>query len=510
MRGFGRRMTGGYLGLVLVLALGLGPHAQAAKFTHASSGAIEVYSSDTPDNTRRFVAELLEVRRQIQELVAPVPLPNLRMQILVFSRLKDYEEFLPQKPEWDKQRTTISGFTSNEFALVAAVVKEGQGYEFGRESVRYFYASFLMHAALPDAPIWIKVGVPEFLATTDYRGDSLFIGADFMDHRANVRASKLLPLAELMDDGAMKKFHGVAKHDNALYHESWALWHRWLTDPEPKRREQVRRLFAAIRAGQKGGLETVVASFGETAEAIDAERRSPARGRSFSVVEANKDAAALVRDFSFAPATELDGRFGLALLAASRKQGPADLGYDLYRIAQTEPQSPRVPEGLAILAMGEGDSGAAEARWEKAREMGTTNPYAYLVAAREALARRPFSLAPRAQLPEAKCAELRQIISRCVELDPGSVEGQFYRILVEAFAPEPEAATVDAVAQSRVLLLRPQGEVYLAIARWRLGQRDEALAILTALREDLRIDGTTRRHIDVLTEAIRKETAAKG
>jgi hypothetical protein len=507
VRGPGCRLTGGIFWLLLVLALGFAPSAEAAKFTRATIGPIEVYSSDTPANSRRLVGELIEVRRRIQELVAPVPLPNPRLQILVFSRQKDYEEFLPEKAGWDTKTTTISGFTGSEQALVAAVVREGQMYAFGQDSLHYFYAHYLLNAAIPNAPLWVRAGLPEFFATTDYRGNNIYVGADFMDHLGNVRLGKLLPLTQLMDDEAMGKYIGASRHDNVLYHESWALWHRWLTDPDPRRKEQLQRLFAGLRAGRPGDFATVMECFGETAEAIEASRRATARGKGFPVVESNTNPAGLVQGLDFQPATPLDSTFAQALLAGGARRGPAQLSYDLLHHAEANPTSPRPAEARAILAMSEGDQREANVRWETARELGTNNPFAYLLPAREALMHRNFFLEPRSQLPERLAADCRRNLTRAVELDPGSADAQSLRLVVEAFGPQPDAGIVDEVEQSHVLPIRPQGFLYLALARWRLGQLDAARSVLVTIRDDEHASAGLSRQAGVMLDAITKSQA---
>jgi hypothetical protein len=494
------------VGIVFFL-VGLVP-TRAATFRHATLGRIEVYTSDNPDNTRHFLCELMEVRRQVQELVAPVPLPDPRIQIVVFSRRKDYEEFLPEPDVTKIRRAPVAGFTLRDYGLTAAVVKEGGfGYDFGRETLLAFYASYLLMYAVPDAPTWIRVGLPECLAATESRGNSVLVGGDFMDHQRNIKPSKLLPLAQLMDDAAMAKYDGVLNHQNVLYQETWLLWQQWLADPNPARRQQVRQLFAAIREGHKGDLATVVEAFGESAEAIEAARKAPKTARGFPLREANTDAAALVRGLVIEPATEIDLRMAQAMVAASTGRGPGSLTADLHRLADAQPNSPRPAEALAALAMADKDSDDATGRWARARELGTDNPFAYLQPVQEALGSRQVYLSMEAQLPEALSATWRGLLDQCLARDPGLADAHYYRVMLEAIAPVPDRAALDRTQASGALEIRPLGQLYLAIARWRLGDTDAAHRLLGKLYRYPPLGDAGRAQIAAIDSAMRQKEA---
>ncbi len=495
-----RRLLGIVLGLVVA---GLPLPARAAKFWAASVGPVTIYTSDSPEGTREFLCEILEVRRQIQELVAPVPLPNPRFQLVVFNKLKDYEDFAPPGGLGAPFQTKVSGFTAGEYGLTAAVVNEGGlAATFGRDVVLYYYARYLLGCVLPDAPIWIASGLPEVLAATKFRRDKLYIGGDFMEHQSSIRPAKLIPLARLMDDREMKPFAGVATHDNVLYHESWALWQNWLTAAGPQRREQVRRLLAAIRDGAPGNFDQVAESFGETKEAIEAVHRSR---KPFAVVVSQTDPASLAPGLSFQPATALDGKFALAMVLAGARKEQGAYAYELRQQAAAHPESPRPLEALAVIAMMAGEPGGATGKWAQARELGTDNPFAYLLPARDGLRSRQFYFTLRAQLPDAVADPLRGWLDRCVQLDPGNADAHYYRVLLEAFATQPDKAAVDAAEGSHTLVLRPMGWFYAAIARWRLGDTQEAHRLLEHLRQHPGLSASIQKLIDQLQTAMKVE-----
>jgi hypothetical protein len=484
------------------VALGLAPVSFAAQFLSASQGPISIYSSDSPENTREFLCEIMEVRRQLQDLIAPVALPNPRMQVVIFSNLQDYKDFIPHEIFAPNSKETVSGFSSSDYGLTAAVVKNDRyAYEFGRDVVLYYYARHLLLSVLPYAPVWVQIGLPDVLAATKARRGRLYIGGDFMDHYGNFRPAKAMPLARLMDDKEMRPHANRPSHDHALYHESWALWQNWLTSADPRHRQQIRRFFADLQNGAAGDFEQLARSFGETTEAIEAFHRSR---RQLQAVVSQADAAMLVPGLVFQPATELDRKFALAMLLAGASKVSAAYNYELHQLAQAHPASPRPREALAVVATVARDMEGAVQKWEQARELGTDNPYAYFLPVKSALDARQFYFNFQAQLPEATASRLKDWLDRCVQLDPGYGAAHYYRTVLEAFAPQPDRAMVDTLERSQMIASWPRGWIYLAIARWRLGQRAEAHQLLEQLRARPRLAISLQTAADQLQAAMRE------
>ena len=502
----GRRLSLSILSLVSACWLVLPSPLQAGKFWAASWGAISIYTSDSPENTEKFLGELLEVRRQVQDLAGPVPLPNPRMQVVILSKQKDYDDFVPARMVTDDMRT-VAGFFPNDYGLTVSLVKGG-GYRasrFARDVVLFYYAQYLIECAVPDAPFWVRIGLPELLAATECRDNRMHIGGDFMEHKGHVRASTLIPLAELMNDEQMRSYVNAPRHDNVLYHESWALWQQWLTAPDSRRREQIRRYFAALQNGAPGGLDQVAESFGETKAAIEAAHRTRKGKSAFAVVVSNPEAKELTKGLVFQPATELDGRFAQAMLFARAGKGLGAFGYEFRQYAEADPASPRAMEAQAVLAMGTHDTEGAALLWEQARERGTDNAYAYLLPAQQALENNRYYFTLQPQLFDPIVTKLRNWLERCVQLDPGCVEAHYYRSVLEAFAPQPDKAAVDAIERSNAAVLRPMGFLYLAVARWRLGEFEEAHRLLGRLQGRANLSDATKRSVIRLEETMRAE-----
>lgn len=495
----------------LLLLLCLAGPADAATYLRASVGNIDVLTCDSPENTKRLVCELVEIRRQFQSLVGDLPLPDPRMQIVVFRTLRDYKDFIPagaggsSRPNYH----TAGSFTADDYGLTISVVRD-ETYDKIRQVILLGYANYLLMSVAPDAPLWIQAGLPEFFSTTQCRLNKVFLGEPARNHAANVRGSKLLPLATLLSNAAMRPRVDTFNHDTVLYHESWALWHQWLTDESTDRRGQIRRLFAALRRGAAGDAATLGASFGQPVAEIEAAHRNRKAFGGWPVVVANANADSLVPGLDFKPADDLDRKSALAILFGRTRQGLGTLGYDLLRLAAAQPGSARAHEAMAVLAMGENDTEGSLRHWEQARELGTSHAFAYLVAARQSMEQRPFDLSLRGNLPAETVTRVRGLLQRCLALDPGQTEALYYRAWLEAFAPEPQRALVEELARSEVRYLRPGIFLTLAIAQWRLGDQAAAhrlLADYLALPSTTTETGNIARRLETTMTASEKPAA---
>lgn len=464
---------------IAVLALHAPRVGAATTYLRGSLGNIDVLTGDSPENTKQLLCEIVEVRRQLQSLVGDIRLPEPRMQVVIFKTMREYRDFAPSTLGIGLATDfeAAGSFTADENGLTLTVVRSGD-YEPMRQIVLTGYARYLLQYTVPDAPLWIRVGLPEYFSTIRCRQNRIILGKPARNHADNLRGVKLLPLARLMSDAEMNAQVDNLRHDTALYHESWALWHQWLTDGRPDRREQVGRLLAAVRRGAPGDAGTLGECFRQPLAEIEGAHRNRKFFGSFPEIEANADAASLVAGLRFAPADELDRKVAMATVFGRTRKSLGTLGYDLLQLALAHPESPRPLEGLAVLALGTNDTEGSARYWVQAHEVGTNNSYAYLLAVRTKMQGRPFDLSLRGNLPEAMAEQARTELRRCLELNPGEVDAQYYRAWVEAFAHSPQRAMVEEVARSNACYLRPGIFLTMAIARWRLGDRVAARELL--------------------------------
>lgn len=146
------------------------------------------------------------------------------------------------------------------------------------------------------------------------------------------------------------------------------------------------------------------------------------------------------------------------------------------------PRAALAAAALGSYAAEDHDDGQAQDYWRRAIEAGTTNLGVIELALRLEFARRFRSLDYYYRLPAETAQELRGWIARVRQRAPDSVEFLEMLAWVEAAAPEPDVRNLNLVqagiAKDR---LRPHSLLAIALARARLGDRDSAISILTAI-----------------------------
>jgi hypothetical protein len=436
---------------------------------------MEVLTSDSPASAQRLLFEILEIRRQMQIFAGETRLPDKSTQILIFKSQDDFNAFVPKFGLGEK---LLSGFFLQDDGGCIFVVVGGKDFESVREVVVIGYARYLLQSVVPRAPLWMTEGLPKFFSTTVARRDQVNMGAVARDHANNINPAKLLPLTQLMSDVEMAKLLDPRKHSTALYHESWALWHQWMTSGGLKRREQITRLLAALQRGEKGDAASVAAVFGQPLEEIEAAHRRRKVLDGWPHIVANEDAQSLAPGLKFNIASDLDIKTALAKLCGRTGKGEGSLRFEILQLGSQYQQSPRPWEALAILAAGTTDHEGSRYFWEKARDIGTTNAFAYLLPVRGAIFDRNISFSLKPELPDAFVEKMRGLLDRTLELDPGQPEARYYRSYIEAFAPVPRKEILDEIQRGGDRYLRPWMFLTLAIARWRLGDHAAAHRLL--------------------------------
>lgn len=493
----------------LAAMFGLALSADAGpKFIHAKVGNLEILSSDSESATRKLLYELIEVREQIRTITGSAVVPDPTMLVVIFDSAKAFEAFIPSnapKPEAEWRSTSL--FWRGDSGLTLSLIKD-ETFESSREIALMFYANFLLTSLVPNPPLWMKIGLPEYLSTVEYRRGKISLGRPARDHRENLKASRLLPLAKLCDDAQMSKHMDTLNHKSVLYHESWAFWHFLLSSQTPSRLEAVRNIVAEMRSGEVADGATVGRAFGLPLTTLQEQERDYFARWQQPTAQLAPAGESQLRSLVFAPATELDRKFALAVLFGRARKGLGVFALDLLNLARANPESARPYEALANLAVGDDQGGDAEHHWERARENGSTNPFAYLQAVRRHRTALRFNVSLRAEISEMLTERLRGLLDHCLALNPGEMEAYAWLAIVEAYAPTPRGDALDRIDLSQAHALYPAIAPQLAMARWRLGAREDAKRALREAKAPS--ERTAKYYASIVQKMEAAEQAAAG
>jgi hypothetical protein len=466
-----------FLALVLLAAV---TAAARPVYIHGTAGKVEVLSSESPEKTKEFLYSLLEVRAQIAMLTGSTLMPDPPVHVVIFAQVKDLDDLVPASMHRADGRKAISFVVFRPWGGMVALANDAN-YDSSRGLVLTAYARFLLSQVAPaNERLWIIEGLPDALSTIDYTKGRIVIGRKARDYDERISARRLLPLGVLTDDKALGPYLDSFYRKSQLYCEAWSLWHLLLTDHDRSYDAGIARFFDDLREGETPDATTLARDLGLTLDELQSRRKEHAsHGR--ATIERDPSAADLMARLELAPADEIDRLVALAIVGSDAKDGQPEIAAELLQAGAAHPESARLREAAAILAAGSGDPGGADYKWGLAREAGTSNPYPYLVAANDTGILRSTRISLDGSISGAEASHLRHPLDRCLELDPGCVEANLKLAWTEAIAPDPRADQVARIARSQLPKSYPQFLLPLAIAKWRLGDRAEAHALLTSL-----------------------------
>jgi hypothetical protein len=476
------------LGLVCALA---SPAFPKARYIHATTGNIDIVSSMSEERTTRFLHELVGIRKIAEDLLGTA-ITQPATQIIVFSSQNEMDEYFPEKYFIDLKFNQKWHTVSAPEGEVFAIINEWPNDKVFRQAALKLYASRLIGRALPQCPYWIHDGLASFLSTLEYREGVVRLGETTINRRdVKFVPAPRIPLAETLGKAWGSK-------------DVPGLWHMWLTEDYEGNRVKIRRLAELIRQGAAGDAGTLSQAFGQpVADIQTAIDRFLKRER---LREVTIDRPALtgdtLRGVTFEPATEFEMTVARSLVALTLEKIPAGLGASLVTLTEANPTSPRPLELRARLATAEKDADSADQFWQRACELNTGNPHAYLVPLRRALEPRMNQVNLSPSLTPERTAELRRYADTCVTANPGLPEAFQWLAWTEAFAPEPQSERVDRVQQSHARYLRPGIFLPLAIANIRLKRFPEATALLDEYEKILGTNGNNQAAIAYLRNRI--------
>ena len=221
-------------------------------------------------------------------------------------------------------------------------------------------------------PAWFEEGTAEFYSTLELSGDRLIIGNVIPVHLNRLAPSQWLTAETLASIGEDTPLHGNQEQTSLFYAQSWALVH--MLNLSPKYRAQMPQ-FAAFLAEAYPADKAFQQAFGETLSTAVSALKLYIAGNILPTIAADWDPLDTV-NISIDPISETEAELVQADLQL-------ELGLweisdrKLQRLANKNKSSPEVETARAKVAMSRGNLDSAKLHFEKAMELGSTQPATY-------------------------------------------------------------------------------------------------------------------------------------
>lgn len=486
----------------LVLCVGLlalaGPTQAAVKYIHATAGNIDIVSAMSEARTKRFLHELVGIRLLIEDLLG-APVVQNSTQVIVFGSPREMTDFY-QAPDSASFYRLTWYCTTSDFGDTFSIVNDWPNDKRYRQEALHTYASWLINRTFRSCPYWINHGLSQLLSTLEYHDGTLRLGATAIEPKGDWRPSysptplpskvpKRIPLADTLNQEWGSK-------------DTFGLWRMWLTEDYDGNREKIRWLADLIRRGAPGNADTVSQVFGQPIAEIQTALYKHMRKLGDVTVDRPSITNPVLADVAFSSATPYDEGIAKGMVLSTITGRPATVMKDLQALFTTHAGSPRPAEAIARLAMADHKPDVAENFWLMAAAKGTGNSYGYVVVLRKVIEPRISRIDLQPSLLPDRAADLRQLVDRCVAIDPGRYEALVWSAWLEALAPDPQVERLDRVLQSQTRFLQPNAFLALAVANIRLKRFTEAAALLD---EYEKLFGNNRAYNTNLVDFLRKK-----
>lgn len=455
---------------------------EGRKWRYYQSPNFELYSYRS-DAISRDLLERMELLRALflETFKLPVRLPQ-PVTIFAFDAMKDFNGYLPPNRQGSAvyhgfclaqpDRTVITlAPTGDEEATARIVYHE------------YIHVLFQMTEQTP--PPWFNEGAAEVFSTLDEDKKSLILGNPVVGRVLELRQNKLMSFEQLFAvtyDSPLFKNSG---HTGLFYAQSWAFMHYLKFGVHKIPAENI-SLFLRVASSSKVQerpaefRKVFIELLGGDYAKFERELDRYVDSGSFQGRKAPRPQIVGKQEYTARAATAGEMHVRLAELSVRFLKSPyANLA--LRGQLERQPEA-RLHEVLASTALQENEADVAREHLLRAVELGTANIATYRELSRlEAnLVFRQFNLDYR--LPDERAKRLREMLHKSLAAAP--TQSNAYEMLawVEATAHQPDIATVNLVQrQFADLNDRPRTLLALVMVRMRLGQKDDALALLNQL-----------------------------
>ena len=471
-RRFGRRVLHA---IVLVGSLFiLGSEATAKDdWSFADTGNFKVFTNASPAQARSLVVRLEQFREHMRLLAGDTPFREPRVTVFIFNGDKS---FRPYKPLYGgKPQESLAGiFTGLPDEAVIALSTEGDPRQ-NMHVILHEYVHYLMHARGYRLPLWLSEGLAELYSTMLVQKGELKIGMHIPYHILLLNRYPLMPLSQLFAVSAESPVYNEGIRQGIFYAQSWALLHYWNCGlaAKPGQSEKI-ALFFELMQTQLPPDHCMRQAFGMDLAEMEKELEKYVQGSKYMLKVLKVPEVDYAARVNFKPAEAFSQEIELLNLKW-RIQRNGDATYQMLRLAELNPESPRPYELLAAMCMSEGDDHRAVPYWAEAARRKSTNAFIYQQLAQDVLYQCMNNVSLDFRLPITTTAELRAWLDHAVEMEPHFAEAWDWLALTEAFAPTMRVRVVNQIL-ARHVLLKGRPRFIAAVAYIALRQKNTEIA----------------------------------
>jgi tetratricopeptide (TPR) repeat protein len=482
---------------LLVLMLVLSAPFAVAKETwlYARSDNFEMFSSTSEKESRRLLVKLEQFRAFF---LASLPLRRAReprTYVVVFNSDRTFDRY---KPLYQGQPKQVDGYCvpyddEAVMAFTTDIDPDIDDADDGSGTILHEYVHLMLHTRGMKPPLWLNEGLAELYSTFQIDRDKVELGQAKDVYVEFLQQSALTPLDQLFAVTTNSSNYNDETEAPYFYAQSWALTHYLICGPDQTNPAKLARYLDLMDIAPSEPKANFEKAFGINYREMQGNlRQYLSTGRYYRRI-GKLPLPDLSKRITFRPTTEFE-RDMMLLDLKWRVQNHASAAAEALRLAEAHPESPRPHELLAAIYQEDDKPGDALEHWHRADALKSENPYVYVALARDLLSRgNPVNIVSEV-LPETTTATLRRWLDRALTINPDSADALEMLAITEAQASAIRGEAINRV-QARFSRIRdPLPTLFaLAVAHWRVGDRENANSILDAILADSRATAALRK-----------------
>lgn len=313
--------------------------------------------------------------------------------------------------------------------------------------VYHEYTHAIMNLNFRELPIWLSEGLAEFYGNSVIQEKDVEIGKPSPYHLQELQTERLIPINELLMADRTSPYYNEANHATMFYAESWAIVHYLMMDPEA-RKQQLFTKFLTSWDASGDQLDAAEKAFGDLKK-FEALMEAYARQRAFYVTKINTTIHGDPKSFTsrVLPPAELDAQRGLFYAHTAR---PKEAMAAIDDAIKEDPKLPLAYEAQGFLAYSQQEFLPAEASFQHAIELGTTDYFPYYFIAQAQLRNgRPT--------PE-QATKIIDYLDKAIQMNPQFAPA--YSALASVYSANPATYEKAYVAGRKAIELEPGNLTY--------------------------------------------------
>lgn len=460
---------------MVALFLGIDSRANGAPTWRCfETKTFSVWSDADEDSASKLLVDLETFRSEMFRFTGLRPSVPYRVSVMLFA---SDEEFSPYKPAFEGETVaSTAGVCVGSPISVLIALSAGQS----KQVIFHEYVHALYRELGWETPLWFNEGTAELFSTFTVRKKVSLVGTAIPTHVTLLRRESLMPLSRLFLVTTNSADYNRGTPQGIYYAESWALVHMLACDRDRSWRDRLNQFLAALSAGASPDEDTFKRAFGIGFRQMEQKLDSYIYGGSYLIDRQPYDPALVEREIQVRDVSSDEIAARLAVVKLAVRQSP-EAKLTLLQVPDSAPYAAQVQEALAANALTNGESQEAQERMLRAATLGTKNLATSWFLAKAITADwLTRDIDPTKRIGEEIAARQRLLLAKVTQGCPDNMEAWDAMARLEAFAPQPDAASVhaiEAVTRTANDPQVPQIKVLVAFAYHRLGDDDTATRI---------------------------------